>query len=161
MRIAKNHKISIGPDGKPNFEGIPRIEDVVVFDKEKYRKPSPNYSIQHDKFLIPPIEEFKRKQINVNPGLRSFQEISKEKMKFLKKEKASTLMTDPHKTYANKLDDFITYTNVQLNPKSKINISSFIESGLPESPISETENLTESKKMSTPRILNKVISDIK
>jgi hypothetical protein len=82
-------------------------------------------------------------------------------MKFLKKEKASTLMTDPHKTYANKLDDFITYTNVQLNPKSKINISSFIESGLPESPISETENLTESKKMSTPRILNKVISDIK
>jgi len=161
MRIVKNNKITIGPDGKPNFEGIPYIEDVVKFDKDKYRKPSPNYSIQHDKFLIPPIEEFKRKQINVNPGLRSFQEISKEKMKFLKKEKASTLMTDPHKTYANKLDDFITYTNVQLNPKSKINISSFIENGLPESPISEMENLTESKKMSTPRILNKVISDIK
>lgn len=161
MRIVKNNKITIGPDGKPNFEGIPYIEDVVAFDKDKYRKPSPNYSIQHDKFLIPPIEEFKRKQINVNPGLRSFQEISKEKMKFLKKEKASTLMTDPHKTYANKLDDFITYTNVQLNPKSKINISSFIENGLPESPISEMENLTESKKMSTPRILNKVISDIK
>jgi len=161
MRIVKNNKITIGPDGKPNFEGIPYIEDVVKFDKDKYRKPSPNYSIQHDKFLIPPIKEFKRKQINVNPGLRSFQEISKEKMKFLKKEKASTLMTDPHKTYANKLDDFITYTNVQLNPKSKINISSFIENGLPESPISEMENLTESKKMSTPRILNKVISDIK
>ena len=161
MRIVKNNKITIGPDGKPNFEGIPYIEDVVAFDKDKYRKPSPNYSIQHDKFLIPPIEEFKRKQINVNPGLRSFQEISKEKMKFLKKEKASTLMTDPHKTYANKLDDFITYTNVQLNPKSKINISSYIENGLPESPISEMENLTESKKMSTPRILNKVISDIK
>jgi len=161
MRIVKNNKITIGPDGKPNFEGIPYIEDVVKFDKDKYRKPSPNYSIQHDKFLIPPIEEFKRKQINVNPGLRSFQEISKEKMKFLKKEKASTLMTDPHKTYANKLDDFITYTNVQLNPKSKINISSFIENGLPESPILEMENLTESKKMSTPRILNKVISDIK
>jgi len=161
MRIVKNNKITIGPDGKPNFEGIPYIEDVVAFDKDKYRKPSPNYSIQHDKFLIPPIEEFKRKQINVNPGLRSFQEISKEKMKFLKKEKASTLMTDPHKTYANKLDDFITYTNVQLNPKSKINISSFIENGLPESPISEMGNLTESKKMSTPRILNKVISDIK
>ena len=137
MRIVKNNKITIGPDGKPNFEGIPYIEDVVKFDKDKYRKPSPNYSIQHDKFLIPPIEEFKRKQINVNPGLRSFQEISKEKMKFLKKEKASTLMTDPHKTYANKLDDFITYTNVQLNPKSKINISSFIENGLPESPILE------------------------
>ena len=161
VKIVKNNKISIGPDGKPNFEGIPYIEDVVVFDKEKYRKPSPNYSIQHDKFLIPPIEEFKRAQINVNPALRSFQEISKEKMKFLKKEKASTLMTDPRKTYANKLDDFITYTNVQLNPKSKINISSFIENRLPESPISETENLTESKKMSTPRILNKVISDIK
>ena len=161
MRIVKNNKITIGPDGKPNFEGIPYIEDVVAFDKDKYRKPSPNYSIQHDKFLIPPIEEFKRKQVNVNPGLRSFQEISKEKMKFLKKEKASTLMTDPHKTYANKLDDFITYTNVQLNPKSKINISSFIENGLPESPISEMGNLTESKKMSTPRILNKVISDIK
>lgn len=162
VRIAKNNKITIGPDGKPNFEGIPYIEDVVEFDKEKYKKPNPNYSIPHDKFLIPPIEEFKRKQINVNPGLRSFQEISKEKIKFLKKEKASTLMTDSHKTYANKLDDFITYTNVQINPKSKINISSFIENnGLPESPISETEHLTESKKMSTPRILNKAISDIK
>ena len=56
MRIVKNNKITIGPDGKPNFEGIPYIEDVVAFDKDKYRKPSPNYSIQHDKFLIPPIE---------------------------------------------------------------------------------------------------------
>lgn len=63
MRIVKNNKITIGPDGKPNFEGIPFIEDVVVFDKEKYRKPSPNYSIQHDKFLIPPIEEFKERKL--------------------------------------------------------------------------------------------------
>ena len=38
------------------------VEDLVKFDKNKYAKPSPYYSKQHDKFLILPIEEFKRKK---------------------------------------------------------------------------------------------------
>ena len=158
VKITKNNKITIGPDGKPDFGNIPYVEDIVEFDKSKYKKPTPNYSIQHDKFLIPPIEEFKRKQIHVNPELRSFHEVNKEKLKFLKKNKVSTLLTDPFKTYANKLDDFMTTNNMQFNsPMSKKNIPSFVETGLPEN-ISEPDfNFSpESKNTTTSKISNRM-----
>ena len=149
VKITKNNKITIGPDGKPDFGNLPYVEDVVEFDKEKYKKPSPNYSIQHDKYLIPPIEEFKRKQINVNPDLRSFNEVSKERLKFLKKNKVSTLLSSLPKTYANKLDDFMTSTNVQFNgSQAKKNINSFIETGLPEN-ISDLENIDSKNTISS------------
>ena len=140
LRITKNNKIFIGPDGKPDFKNYHFVEDVVEFDKNKYKKPNPFYSIQHDKFLIPPFEEFKRKQIKVNPDIKSFNEVSKERLKFMKKNKVSTLLSDPHKTYANKLDDFMTSTNNKFNgPNGNKTISSFVETGLPQ-PIPDSEN---------------------
>ena len=158
VKITKNNKITIGPDGKPDFGTVPYVEDIVEFDKSKYKKPTPNYSIQHDKFLIPPIEEFKRKQIHVNPELRSFHEVNKEKLKFLKKNKVSTLLTDPFKTYANKLDDFMTTNNMHINgPMAKKNIPSFIETGLPEN-ISEPDLnfIPENKNTTSSNIANKM-----
>ena len=159
LKITKNNKITIGPDGKPDFKSLPYVEDVIEFDKSKYKKPSPYYSIQHDKFLIPPIEEFKRKQIRVNPDLRNFQEVSKERLKFMKKNKVSTLLSDPFKTYANKLDEFMTTTNNQFNNNNRKNISSFIETGLPDN-ITETENNhhIENKNISSKKS-NKKISE--
>ena len=157
LKLTKNNKIIIGPDGKPDFKNFPYMEDVVEFDKEKYKKPSPFYSIQHDKFLIPPIEEFKRKQIKVNPDLRSFQEVSKEKLKFLKKNKVSTLLTDPHKTYANKLDDFMISANKQLNGiNNKKSISSFIETGLPDNRDEPENSQSEIKSKPLSKMSNRI-----
>ena len=161
VKITKNNKISIGPDGKPDLSNLPYVEDVVEFDKSKFKKPTPNYSIQHDKFLIPPIEEFKRNKININPELRSFHEVNKEKLKFLKKNKVSTLLADPFKTYANKLDDFMSNNNMQYNsPMAKKNIHSFVETGLPEA-ISEPDlNFNaESKKSTSPNIPDRMNTD--
>ena len=157
LKLTKNNKIIIGPDGKPDFKNFPNMEDVVEFDKDKYKKPSPFYSIQHDKFLIPPIEEFKRKQIKVNPDLRSFQEVSKEKLKFLKKNKVSTLLTDPHKTYANKLDDFMISANKQLNGiNNKKSISSFIETGLPDNRDEPENSQSEIKSKPLSKMSNRI-----
>ena len=160
VKITKNNKIKIGPDGKPDFKNFPYVEDVVEFDKEKYKKPNPYYSIQHDKFLIPPIEEFKRKQIKVNPDLRSFQEVHKERSKFMKKNKVSSLLTDPFKTYANKLDDFMTATNNKFNGlHGKKSISSFIDTGLPDNVVDSENNHNENKNSSTSKISKKVIAE--
>ena len=161
VKITKNNKIIIGPDGKPDFQNFPYVEDVVEFDKDKYKKPSPYYSIQHDKFLIPPIEEFKRKQIKVNPDLRSFQEVSKERLKFMKKNKVSTLLSDPFKTYANKLDEFMTTTNNQFNNAyNKKSIASFIETGLPDNVPDQENNHTENKNISLSKTSNKKIQEV-
>ena len=133
VKITRNNKITIGPDGKPDFKNYHYLEDVVEFDKDKYKKPNPFYCITHDKFLIHPIEEFKRNQIKVNPDLRTFKEVSQERMKFLKKNKVSTLLKDSPKTYASKLDDFMTSKTFQFNgPNSKKIITSFTETGLPQ-----------------------------
>ena len=160
VKITKTNKLIIGEDGKPDFKNFPYVEDVVDFDKNKYKKPNPYYSIQHDKFLIPPIEEFKRKQIKVNPGLRSFHEVNKEKIKFMKKNKVSTLLSDPHKTYANKLDEFMTSTNSKFNGAlgQKI-ISSFIDTGLPENVVEIENNHNENKNGTSAKVFNKKVSE--
>jgi hypothetical protein len=157
VKITKNNNKFIGPDGKPDFKNIPYMEDIVEFDKNKFKKPTPYYSIQHDKFLIPPIEEFKRNQIKVNPDLRSFKEVSQERTKFIKKNKASTLLTDPYKTYATKLDDFMTSNNSKFNNNAcNKNIASFIETGLPENiPEPENKGHTENYNATSSRISNK------
>ena len=96
--------------------------------------------------LIPPIEEFKRTQIKVNPDLRSFKEVSQERMKFMKKNKASTLLSDSHKTFANKLDDFMTSNTIQFNGEnSKKIIPSFTETGLPQAIPDASNNQTDNK----------------
>jgi hypothetical protein len=157
VKITKNNNKFIGPDGKPDFKNIPYMEDIVEFDKNKFKKPTPYYSIQHDKFLIPPIEEFKRNQIKVNPDLRSFKEVSQERTKFIKKNKASTLLTDPYKTYATKLDDFMTSNNSKFNTNAcNKNIASFIETGLPENiPEPENKGHTENCNATSSKISNK------
>ena len=160
VKITKNNKVFIGPDGKPDFKSLPYVEDVVTFDKNKYKKPNPFYSIQHDKFLIPPIEEFKRNQIKVNPDLRSFKEVSQERLKFLKKNKVSKLLSDPHKTYANKLDDFMTSNFSKFNNmRSNKTISSFIETGLPENITEPENNHIDIKNITTSKISNKSFSE--
>ncbi len=160
VKITKNNKVFIGPDGKPDFKNLPHVEDVVAFDKNKYKKPDPFYSIQHDKFLIPPIEEFKRNEIKVNPDLRSFKEVSQERLKFLKKNKVSKLLTHPHKTYANKLDDFMTSNFSKFNNmRSNKTISSFIETGLPENITEPENNHIDSKNITASKISNKSLSE--
>ena len=161
VKITKNNKVFIGPDGKPDFKNLPHVEDVVAFDKNKYKKPDPFYSIQHDKFLIPPIEEFKRNEIKVNPDLRSFKEVSQERLKFLKKNKVSKLLTHPHKTYANKLDDFMTsnFSKFNNNMRSNKTISSFIETGLPENITEPENNHIDSKNITASKISNKSLSE--
>ena len=150
VNIAKNSKIIIGPDGMPDFRNFPYVEDVIEFDKDKYKKTENYYSIKHDKFLIPPIEEYKRKQIKVNPGLRTFQEVSQERLKFMNKKKVSKILSFPHKSYANKLDDFLTSTNYKYNGSSHDikSIEPFLETGLPDS-IQPGKKLTENKNTPT------------
>ena len=158
VKLAKNNKIEIGPDGQPDFKNFTCFEDVVEFDKNKYKKPEPYYSIVHDKFLIPPIEEYKRKVIKVNPNLRTFQEVSQERLKFMNKNKVSKILSDPHKTYANKLDDFMTYTNIKFNwKKSPKGVTPFLETGLPDN-IEPKKKQTENKNDQTQNANNKLVS---
>ena len=132
VKILNNNEILMN-DGKPDFNTIPYMEDVVEFDKDKYKKPNPNYSIQHDKYLIPPIEEFKRQKISINPEFRNYQETNKERIKFMKKNKASPLPSEPHKTYETQLDDLMLRSNMKfLDPQKQKNIQAFVETGLPD-----------------------------
>ena len=62
-----------------DFGTMPFVDDTVKFDHEKYKKPNPFYGFIHDKNIIPPIEQLKRKEPPVNPNLKSFQESVLEK----------------------------------------------------------------------------------
>ena len=78
-------------------------------------------------------------------------------MKFLKKNKVSTLLTDPFKTYANKLDDFMISANNKLNGvNGKKNILSYIETGLPDNIIEPGNSHSEIKSKSASKISNKI-----
>ena len=62
LKIAKNENITLGNNNNTiDFEKIPIIEDVVEFDKDKYKKPKIFYPLQHDKYLIPPLETLNKK----------------------------------------------------------------------------------------------------
>jgi hypothetical protein len=61
LRIVKNNNISITNDNNElDFKNIQIIEDKIEFDKSKYKKPEIYYPLQHDKFLIPPLENLNK-----------------------------------------------------------------------------------------------------
>ena len=95
-----------------DFAKLPYVEDTVNFDKNKYKKPSPFYGYLHDKYIIPPLEKHKLKEIQVNPNLRSFQETVKEKAS---RNAPQTLASGlyPIKSNAQKLDDFMMRSNLK------------------------------------------------
>ena len=53
------------------FKNLQKYDDNFKFDKEKFKKPYPFYGFLHDKYIIPPIEEHKKKKIEGNPNLKS------------------------------------------------------------------------------------------
>ena len=79
----------------------------------------------------------------------------------MKKNKVSTLLSDPFKTYANKLDEFMTTTNNQFNNAyNKKSIASFIETGLPDNVPDQENNHTENKNISLSKTSNKKIPEV-
>ncbi len=96
-----------------DFGTMPFVDDTVKFDHEKYKKPNPFYGFIHDKNIIPPIEQLKRKEPPVNPNLKSFQEsvLEKTNNKGLTNSLASSLF--PKQSYAQKLDDFMVRSNLK------------------------------------------------
>ena len=160
VKILNNSESLKKTDELPDFGNIPIIEDVVEFDKEKYKKPNPNYSLQHDNSIIPPIEEFKRKKIMINPEIRTYQEINKAKIKFMKKNKASPLLSEPRKTYERKLDDFMTRSNMKfMDPKKQKNVQTFLETGLPDD-LNENDTNSNQGINSTKKSSNKKIPEV-
>ena len=91
-----------------------------------YIKPQPFYGFVHDEYLIPPVEEHRKK--TVTPTTRSFSEITQSKlaMKGMKSgnerdnnsstfnEKITTSTIGPlGQTYAQKLDQFMVNNNLK------------------------------------------------
>ena len=121
LQVEKQRETSLPQkreESKLNLEGLPYVEDTVQFDKEKYVKPKPFYGFIHDKYLIPPIEEYKKKTIT--PTVRSFQETSilKHKLETENKIKEASKppefkITMPKQTYAQKLDEFMSASNLK------------------------------------------------
>ncbi len=106
-----------------DFSKLPFVQDTVDFDKDKFKKPNPFYGYLHEQYIIPPIEKHKKKEIQVNPNLRSFQETVREKAtRNLPPTITSGLF--PKQTYAQKLDDFMTKSNLK-----------YIEAKVPEKTI--------------------------
>ena len=140
LKIAKNDNIIIGNNNTIDLEKIPIIEDVVEFDKDKYKKPKVFYPIQHDKYLIPPLENFEtnknKNKLKINTDMKIFKEMQTEKNKFFNKNKKS----DKFKTYANKLDDFMTSTNYLFNDEfNRKEVAPFIETGIPKNFVKKEE----------------------
>ena len=141
LKIAKNENITLSHKNELDFNDIPIIEDIVEFDKNKYKKPDVFYPIQHDKYLIPPIENFEtnkiKNKIKVNPDMRIFKEMQMEKTNYMNKNKKA----DKFKTYANKLDDFVTSSNYQFNDENNHRtLASFADTGLPKNFVKNGEN---------------------
>ena len=144
LKIAKNENIALSHTNAPDFNKIPIIEDVVEFDKNKYKKPDIFYPIQHDKYLIPPLENLAKNQnkneIKINPEKRILKERQLEKTRYMYKNKKD----DKFKTYATQLDDFMNSTNCQFNEdKNHKAVASFVETGLPKNFIKNGENSKE------------------
>ena len=141
LKIAKNDNITLSQNKKEfDITSIPYIEDKVEFDKNKYKKPDIFYPIQHDKYLIPPLETINKnkneKEIKLNEP-KVYKEMFIEKTMFNNKNKRG----DKFRTYATKLDDFMTSTNYKFNYlNNKKNVATFIDSGLPKDFIKNLEN---------------------
>ena len=141
LKIAKNENITLGNNNNTiDFEKIPIIEDVVEFDKDKYKKPKIFHPLQHDKYLIPPLENFEtnknKNKLKINTDMRIFKEMQMEKSKFLNKNNKD----DKFKTYANKLDDFVNSTNYLFNDEyNRREMAPFIETGIPKNFVKNEE----------------------
>ena len=121
----KVNKVVSDVDGI-DINAKPFSQDVVKFDKEHYIKPQPFYGFVHDEYLIPPVEEHRKK--TVTPTTRSFAEITQSKlaMKGMKNgnerdnnsstfnKKITTSTIGPlGQTYAQKLDQFMVNNNLK------------------------------------------------
>lgn len=140
LRIVKNNNIALTNDNNElDFKNIQIIEDKIEFDKSKYKKPEIYYPLQHDKFLIPPLENLnkKNKEIKYNFDMNDIKERYIEKTLYNNKNKKN----DKFKTYASKLDDFMTSTNYNFNENNnKRTLAPFYETGIPKDLMKNSEN---------------------
>ena len=140
LRIVKNNNIALTNDNNElDFKNIQIIEDKIEFDKSKYKKPEIYYPLQHDKFLIPPLENLnkKNKEIKYNFDMNDIKERYIEKTLYNNKNKKN----DKFKTYASKLDDFMTSTNYNFNENNnKRTLAPFYETGIPKNLMKNSEN---------------------
>ena len=105
---------NLNVDSDKIFSNLPKYDDTVKFDKDKYKKPYPFYGFLHDKYIIPPIEEHKKTKIEGNPNLKSFQETVIAKSNLMKAGLPKRQFDKSiHKSYAEKLDDFMTKSNLK------------------------------------------------
>ncbi|MCQ2820915.1 MAG: hypothetical protein MJ252_26960 [archaeon] len=106
-------------DTKLDLADMPYVEDVVKFDKSKYVRQKPFFGFLHDKYLIPPIEEHKKGEINTEINKSQAERETKALNTSYNPKKTnfnSSLPSFPS-TYAQKLDQFMTKSNMQfINP---------------------------------------------
>ena len=148
LRIVKNNIISLTNDNKepePDFKNLQIIEDKIEFDRSKYKKPEIYYPLQHDKFLIPPFENINKnnKDVKYNLDLKDFKERCIEKTLYNNKNKRN----DKFRTYASKLDDFMTSTNYNFNENNNSRaLAPFYETGIPKELMKNSENIKSAEK---------------
>ena len=105
---------NLNVDSEKIFSNLPIYDDTVKFDKDKYKKPYPFYGFLHDKYIIPPIEKHKKTTVEGNPNLKSFQETVIAKSNLMKAGLPKRQFDKSiHKSYAEKLDDFMTKSNLK------------------------------------------------
>ena len=141
LKITKNNNITLSNKKEPDFKNIPIIEDVAEFDKNKYKKPDTYYPIEHDKYLIPPLENIdkigNKNKLKINTDTRILNEKNMEKIRFMNKNNKG----DKFKTYANKLDDFMTSTNIQFNDENnKKLVATYEETEIPKNFLNNEDN---------------------
>ena len=140
LKIAKNENISLGQNKKEiDLKSIPYIEDKVDFDKNKYKKPELFFPIQHDQYLIPPLETLNKTKSEalINPDMKNIKEMFREKNLFKNKNNRG----DKFKTFANRLDDFMSSTNYKFNEdKNNKAVEPFIGNGIPNNFTTNNEN---------------------
>ena len=83
------------------------VETRIEFNKDLFKKPNPNYSYIHDKFIIPSVDPTK-KYINKSNQLESNNKITKD---LQKTDFSKTDNQFIRKTNAQKLDSFIQNKN--------------------------------------------------
>ena len=90
-------------------------------------------------YLIPPLETLNKTKSEalINPDMKNIKEMFREKNLFKNKNNRG----DKFKTYANRLDDFMSSTNYKFNEdKNNKAVEPFIGNGIPNNFTTNNEN---------------------
>lgn len=139
-KIKDKENKKVNGNERLDLENVPYVEDNVVFDRDRYKKPSPFYGFVHDKYIIPPVEGYK-KQIsnnnidinsNVSNGMtgsiKATNSLTKSKIGLTKSISGSDTIKNitannisfPRQTYAEKLDNFMVSNNWKFIEDSQV-----------------------------------------